>query len=534
MCVYFLYFIILLLITLIPRPPRRFSDLVPYEETSLPKFQIMRRSGQARRRSKPSGSYPGSSAGDDGEGSDPEPSESGSMGSRSTTSKKHMTIAEREAAYQEARTRIFMDYEEKEKSKEKNGSASSSSLSVASVSGSTSNQGSVDGYEEYINPSYAENDDWSDGITRDNPHGRRGGYGGSSVGTSRNFRNNNSFNAFGAGSARGSGTSSPAITFPNIYEQPQAPYDPSQGYPPPPLPGGYMAPFPMYPYAPPGQAPPQPYLPPYPYYHQHYPYPPASFPPNQSTSSDSISPSSSPADMYQQQPYSQMQFAPPYMWPHTSPPPFNPPQGPPAHSPPQMENQPNLQQMQGPPPQAVPNPAYPLPPPTQYPNAPYGPYMPPPPVPYNYAVPPFYGQQPYHMPPPALSQSQPSFHAEVLPQNELHGGNDYNAGQPHVNGNTPRSPVRDRPSNNNLEGNPSRPSAPVARSAWSYGPGVGGTGNLMNAPHYTPSGDNVGPRFNSNARRTSGASSGSGGGNRPIADETSSTTVRQMNSPVGT
>ena len=63
------------------------------------------------------------------------------MGSRSTTSKKRMTIAEREAAYQAARNRIFMHFEEKEKAKERDTSASSSTLSLASASGSGSQSG---------------------------------------------------------------------------------------------------------------------------------------------------------------------------------------------------------------------------------------------------------------------------------------------------------------------------------------------------------------------------------------------------------
>ena len=88
-------------------------------------------------------SRPGSVAGEEGDLSDPGPSETGSMGSRSTTSKKRMTIEERQAAYDEARNRIFMNFEEKEKTKERDTSASSSTLSLVSGSGSGSGSGLV-------------------------------------------------------------------------------------------------------------------------------------------------------------------------------------------------------------------------------------------------------------------------------------------------------------------------------------------------------------------------------------------------------
>ncbi len=82
-------------------------------------------------------SHAGSVAGDDQDLSDVEQSESGSLGGRSNPgNKKRMTIEEREAAYNEARSRIFMDFEEK--GKDKDMSASSSTLSLngsASTSG---------------------------------------------------------------------------------------------------------------------------------------------------------------------------------------------------------------------------------------------------------------------------------------------------------------------------------------------------------------------------------------------------------------
>ncbi|KAI0031436.1 hypothetical protein K488DRAFT_52047, partial [Vararia minispora EC-137] len=89
-------------------PLRRIADLVPVEAPKQPSFKIMPRRPQAR--SKPQ-SASGSVAGDDagGELSDPEPASDG--GGRSAT-KKTLTLEEREAAYIEARSRIFMDFEE--------------------------------------------------------------------------------------------------------------------------------------------------------------------------------------------------------------------------------------------------------------------------------------------------------------------------------------------------------------------------------------------------------------------------------------
>ncbi|EGN96738.1 hypothetical protein SERLA73DRAFT_184898, partial [Serpula lacrymans var. lacrymans S7.3] len=95
-------------------PSRRICELVPAESYPQPTFKIMRRTTNDRGRSKPQ-SQAESVAGEDAELSDVEPSESGSLGGRSNatgSSKKRLTIEEREAAYNEARSRIFMDFEE--------------------------------------------------------------------------------------------------------------------------------------------------------------------------------------------------------------------------------------------------------------------------------------------------------------------------------------------------------------------------------------------------------------------------------------
>ncbi|KAH6867286.1 hypothetical protein BKA70DRAFT_437191 [Coprinopsis sp. MPI-PUGE-AT-0042] len=100
-------------------PGRRMNELVP-PEPSQPPFKIIRRS-QGDRRSKPH-SQVGSVAREDRDLSDVEPFETGSLGGRSSAaggSKQRMSIQEREAAYNEARSRIFMGFEEKEKAKER-------------------------------------------------------------------------------------------------------------------------------------------------------------------------------------------------------------------------------------------------------------------------------------------------------------------------------------------------------------------------------------------------------------------------------
>ncbi|KAJ7918672.1 hypothetical protein B0H13DRAFT_1568783, partial [Mycena leptocephala] len=86
-------------------PPRRLADLAPPPAEAPPKFKIMMRNPR---------SQAGSVTGDDGDVSDVEASETGSLGGRSSasTSKHRRTIEERTAAYNEARSRIFIDFEE--------------------------------------------------------------------------------------------------------------------------------------------------------------------------------------------------------------------------------------------------------------------------------------------------------------------------------------------------------------------------------------------------------------------------------------
>ncbi|KAF8887316.1 hypothetical protein BD779DRAFT_1527416 [Infundibulicybe gibba] len=229
-------------------PSRRLCELVPAEAAPQPAFKIMRRSLQQDRRSKPQ-SQAGSVAGEDADLSDVEPSEAGSLGGRSNatggSNTKRMTIKEREAAYNVARSRIFMGFEEKEKEKDMN--ASSSSLSL--VSGSTSGGGggsSVDDLEDSIS-SPATESEWSgpSGPTaRDKMDGRY-----------------NSTNAPTASSSSRS-VHSTAPYNKHINENPLPSYDPSQHSAPPAMPGYQPAQY-LYPYNPPSQAPNPPFLGPY-------------------------------------------------------------------------------------------------------------------------------------------------------------------------------------------------------------------------------------------------------------------------------
>ncbi|KAI0286055.1 hypothetical protein BGY98DRAFT_881942, partial [Russula aff. rugulosa BPL654] len=94
-------------------PSKRICELAPVEQTKQPAIKIMSRSAQDRIRAQ-SQSRTGSVNGEDAESSDVEPSEAGSLGGRSSApnrSKKALTLEEREAAYNEARSRIFLDFE---------------------------------------------------------------------------------------------------------------------------------------------------------------------------------------------------------------------------------------------------------------------------------------------------------------------------------------------------------------------------------------------------------------------------------------
>ncbi|THH05400.1 hypothetical protein EW145_g4822 [Phellinidium pouzarii] len=500
-------------------PTRRISELVPAEHTPHPTFKIMRRSDQDRRRQKSSISRPDSIAGEDGELSDPGPSETGSMGSRSTTSRKRMTIAEREAAYQEARSRIFMNFEEKEKAKERDTSASSSTFSLISASGSGSQSGgaggsSISDIDDNASTAPTESE-WSAPVT---DLGRGGDSGMSSGGSTRSYRSASS--PFNGGSGRASGTASPAITYPSLYDSSAhaVAYEPP-GYMTPP--GGYMAsPYPFYAYPPhnAGQIPPGPYLAPYPYYHPPYPYGPPHQHPH--SSSDPASPVAGPIDGYSHHAAVSYMGPGPYGW---MPPPSTPQR---HHPPPEGHPPPGSHQVHTPPMQGAP-------------HMPYSPHQyqcmtSPGPLPYN-------GYPSYFQPPPQSHvpiihpNSQPIYPIELPPTNGH--GPDQDATSRVSSGNGSPSPTLSRHGNSSgnsngqhyMGGNTNKRGAPPTRGVWSYGPGIGvhtnapgsgipfGSGISGNG-----GGETVGPRLSSAMRRTSGASSGSSG-NRTPGEETAST-----------
>ncbi|KAF8967627.1 hypothetical protein BDZ97DRAFT_500749 [Flammula alnicola] len=561
-------------------PDRRICELVPAESTTHPAFKIMRRS-VLERRSKPH-SHAGSVAGEDQELSDVEQSESGSQGGRSNLTssrdKKRMTIEEREAAYNEARSRIFMDFEEKEKGKDKDMSASSSTLSLnGSASTSAGGRSSVGDMDDAAS-SPATESEWSvpsGSNSREKRDGRRGGPGGASASSSRPLRNGGSFQGNGSGgSSRNSRAPSPSFSYASLHDSPTGQiYDPSQQHGP--NPGYYTNQF-GYPYSPPSQGPSPPFLAPYPYYPQHYnPY-----------QSPPLMPQHNPADPTTpsgHEPYSpphQMNYAPQYAWPPH-------PQQPPLQSPP------HTMHMSLPPQQPQQN-THPVGPPSlpshssqyqpfvhpghntyTYPmNGYYAP--PPPPAPGQQIPPPpahinmqqqqpqqqqQQQQQPQHQHQHQQHQHQHQQHQHQHQQHHQHhqhpsydvprgGMNGNQIGQPpngqhfnnSANSNGPRHGLGNGviPPNNNgrttsrngtgpdsapmgVNGSKHRVQPPAsARSAWSYGPGVGMGG--YTAPMHSAGGDAVGPRFNNSNRRMSGNSS-SGGNSRASSncDDVSST-----------
>lgn len=422
----------------------------------------------SRDRLKKSGFSGGSAAGEDGDLSDPEPSEAGSLHSRDA--RKHKTIEERQAAYQTARERIFQDFQEKEREREKDGSATSSTFSGAPGSASTSAAPST--VDDLESESVAAESEWSATGSRD----RRRGNGSAS---SRPWKPNGYRS--GSHSARGSrGTSPSSIQYPSIYEPP-APVQyegaPAPGVPPPPGYAHYG-----YSYAPQqGQGPGQPYMAPFPQYYQHQSY---AYPTHPTHHSDPTTPAAT--DIYGQYPLQPHMYPGGYAWPPMSAPPMQQiSTSPPQHPVP-------------PPTMHVPHTA-PYLPPQQYmqPPAPYAPYQP-----QGYYVPPPHNGQMPPPPPPHQMHGQPMYSMDpVRSMSGSHHGT---------------TPGHSRASSRSSQG---RRSAPPVRSAWSYGPGATG------GAYYGS--DVVGPRMGG-IRRMSGASSvgsGSTGNRTPGGDDASSTVV---------
>ncbi|KAG6821206.1 hypothetical protein H0H93_004027 [Arthromyces matolae] len=450
-------------------PTRRICDLVPPESTTAPAFKIMRRSQPDRRQIRTQ-SQAGSVAGDEADLSDAEPSESGSQGGRSNTTgrsnKSRMTIEQREAAYNEARSRIFMDFEEKEKEKDLSASSSSISLTSGSASGSVSGDldefvGSPTTESEFSGPSGPT----SNREKKDSRHSGRNS-------SSRSSRSGH-FSS-GQGSSRNSRASSPSsFTYASIYEPNQTTYYDHTHHPPV---AGYNPTSYMYPYSPPG-------MPPNAYYGSGYPYYPSypfqSPPPHsQHSASDPSTPSSS--DPYMSPPSATGVYPPhQYTWTPTMQTP------PPMPHPPQM-----------PPPGATPPPMHS--PHGQYPFAP-------PPHPYGYPLPGYYPL------PSAPVVESPQQNMYDLPRN-LNGQNHASSNGRNGPGSPAGGGARNPNRHNSLGGGKGRSAPPVnqGRAPWSYGPGVGG--------HTTSPTETIGPRLNN--RRTSNNSNSS---RSSVCDEVAST-----------
>ncbi|KAI9440371.1 hypothetical protein H4582DRAFT_1456086 [Lactarius indigo] len=466
-------------------PPKRIAELVPVEQTKHPAIKIMSRSVQDRIRAQ-SQSRTGSVNGEDAESSDVEPSEAGSLGGRSGAPnrlKKALTLEEREAAYNEARSRIFMDFEEKAKEKENDMSASSSTFSLVSGSASTSGGGSSSAgdIDDSISTAPTESE-FSGPVARDGKGERRNGSGTNSAGSSRSMHPPKH-----PSSSRNSRAPSPSVTYASIYEPAPVtvPYDSSQG-PPMQLPYSQQ-PF-MYPFSPPppppGQGPGQGFMGPMPYYQYSYPQPPQSLSPQHhglnSDPSGSADPQASGHFVPPPHHSQQMVYMAPYPWMH------NPATGAPPASHPGTPSLPHSHS-------------------SQYsfvqPSAPqYG----------GFNVPTFFPSMGPPMHAPSQGQQQPTHPVSMapLPQNNEFGIRM----MPPITMNNDHADLRGRKRGN------SRTSGGSLSYASPFGyPPLGGPG--VTSPIENGASP-VGPRLNSTMRRTSGTSNGS----RTPGDEASSVT----------
>ncbi|KAJ8521235.1 hypothetical protein ONZ45_g2045 [Pleurotus djamor] len=515
-------------------PTRRVRELVPAENKFQPAFKIMSRA-QLNSKSKPH-SHASSVAGEDNDPSDIEPSEAGSLGGRSNAAggaKKRPTIEEREAAYNEARSRIFMDFQEKEK--EKGISASSSTASLVSGSGSTSGGGrsSASDGDEVLNSPVTESEQ-SAPVVREREKQRRGGSkrgsGNNSVASSsRSLRSAAPpYSGSGPSSSRGSGASSPSMVYSASYDPGHNPgqYDPAYHMPySGTSPGSEYAPHIPYTYQPypppPGQPQYYPYAPPY--------YPPYPYPPPQGHPSEPPSQSPPNPELYgTHSPVPPMSYGhPPYGWPPNNMPPPHlqqpppPPMGHPQHplqSPPQGPN--------------------PLPPPfphhgasaehpsSQLQNQPYG-YMQ---APYPYPSPYYPPSHPHPPPmPPPMYPPRPGNSLEPNGPNipdHASNGHMYHPGNMSgnsSNGSVNHSRASSRSSMGSTLGNggkgrtPAVP--PLTRGPWSYGPGPTPSG-YQQPINNAPGNDAFGPRLSGTRRMSNNSMSSSGYTSR---DEVSST-----------
>ena len=476
------------LLPLIPHrsssPSKRICELVPLEQTKQPAIKIMSRAVHDRIRAQ-SQSRTGSVNGEDAESSDVEPSEAGSLGGRSSAPirlKKALTLEEREAAYNEARSRIFLDFEKKAKEKDNDMSASSSTFSLVSGSASTSGGGSSSAgdIDDSISTAPTESE-FSGPVVRDTKNERRNGSGANSAGSSRSMLPHKH-----PSSSRGSRAPSPSLTYASIYDPTSnaVSYDASQA---PPMQQPYPQQFMYhYPPPPPEQGPGQGFVPPLPYYPYGYPQlppmPPPPPPPHHTSNSDPPGPTTdqTPGLFLPHAHPQQMIYMGPYSWAPNSAP------GPPAP----LSGTPSL---------PPPHPQYSFGPPStpQYGSYNMPPYFPP----MGPMHTPAHGQQPLPQPPHPVGMSP-------LPQ-----GNDLGIRvMPPITMNNDHGDPRGRKRGNSRNGSGSLNHGPM----FGYSFGVsGGSSPIENNANV------VGPRLNNAMRRTSGTSNGS----RTPGDEASSVAV---------
>jgi hypothetical protein len=476
-------------------PPKRISELVPLEQTKQPAIKIMSRSAQDRIRAQ-SQSRTGSVNGEDAESSDIEPSETGSVGGRSSAPirlKKGLTLEEREAAYNEARSRIFFDFEKK---KENDMSASSSTFSLVSGSASTSGGGSSSAgdIDDSISTVPTESE-FSGPIARDNKNERRNGSGTNSASSSRSMLSHKH-----PSSTRGSRAPSPSsFTFASIYEPVPntVPYDISQAPPmQPPYPQQFMFPYPP---PPPEQGPGQGFMQPLPYYQYNYPQPPPLPPPPQHHTSGSDltgstgDPQTSGLFAPPPQPSQQMMYMTSYPWaPNLTP------AGPSAP----LSSGPSIQH---------PHPAQYSFPPASAPQ-----YV-------GYNVPAYFPPMgPMHT--PAQGQQPIPQPAHPIGMSPLPQGNDLGIRvmPPTTMMNNDHVDSRGRKRGNSRNGGGSLSHGPMFQYSFGISGGTGASSPIEG--NASP----VGPRLNNTMRRTSGTSNGS----RTPGDEASSVTVSSIYPPL--
>lgn len=488
---------------LFPSPARRISELVPAESTAQPAFKIMMRRMPSDRNRR-AHSQAGSVAGDEGDFSD---SETGSLGGRSNASKRHLTIEQREAAYNEARTRIFMDFQEKEK--EKDMSAGSSTQSLLSGFASTSAGGrnsSMEDLNESVGTS-ATDSEWSVPIVRDRKDTRGGSIAGSS---SRSLRSAAPpFNVNGQNSSRRA--TSPSFTYASLYEPPPsvAPYDPLQAAGK----GPVFVPQYQYGYQLPGNTPygQQAYMGSY-THHPGYNFPQsAQIDPANSNGQEIYMAQQQLQIQHQQHQQQPVQYAPypnPYVWANAHQPPGISQQSHSLNHTHQHQNHTHIAA------QSTPQFTGSYVQPSSYAPYPAPGYYPPPP-----------GQQ---IPPPHM-MSQPIYSADPRTVHALSSGNGRNGHENIMAPQHDRAPMRN--GGGHVAGGSSKRGAPPARAAWSYGPGISIGGFGYGNPSGMATGEVIGSRLNSTVRRmsqTSSVGSSSTGNRTPAGDEASSTAVSNI------